>query len=91
MLYSIPACLSVCHAGLDHHAVLRRFGRTVAAADDDLDVAEAALREMRLQLRDGLVLGHVGNQAEVELGFGAAGQDGLAARSRVAADAAPGC
>ena len=58
----------------------------VAAARLDLDVAEAALGEVRLEGGHGAVVGHVGHQAEVELGDGAVRQHGLAARTGVAGD-----
>ena len=76
------------HRGADDGRVRGRAGRVVAAARVDLDVAEAALGEVRLEGGHGVVEGHVGHQAQVELGDGAVRQHGLAARPGVAGDQA---
>ena len=50
IVIGIFAVASVSLLGLDQGAVLVRLGRAVAAGDVHLDVAEAALGEVRLQL-----------------------------------------
>ena len=72
--------------GADEVAVLGRFGRVVAARDIDLDILEATLVEMRAQLGDAVVPGHVRYEPHVDLGDGAARQDGLAAGAGIARD-----
>src|SRR5689334_22656617 len=58
----------------------------VAAGHVDIDVAEAFFREMRFEQGEGFGSGHVGNEAQIELGDGFAGKNGLAAGAGVAAD-----
>src|SRR2546430_9233036 len=54
----------------DQPAVGVGLRRVVAAAHVDLDVCEAALGEVRLQLGEGIARGHVRHQAHVDLGNG---------------------
>ena len=60
----------------------------VAAARVHLDVAEAALRQVRLERGDGLVESHVGHEPQVELRHRAVRQHGLPARPGAAGDQA---
>ena len=63
------------------------LGRIVAAGHVDLDVAEAALREVRLQRGDGARRAVMsGTRRRSSLATARCGRIGLAARPRVAAD-----
>ena len=70
----------------DQPAVGVGLRRVVAAAHVGLDVCEAALGEVRLQLGEGIACGHVRHQAHVDLGDGPVRQHRLAPRTCVAAD-----
>src|SRR3546814_15956142 len=59
----------------DEAAVLGDLGRVVAARHIDLDIGEAMFVEMRAELLLGLGARLVGDEAQVELGDRAAGQD----------------
>src|SRR5204862_5796436 len=60
----------------------------VAAARIHFDVAETALREMRLEAGDRPVVGHVGYEPKIELRDGTMRHDGLAARAGISSDEA---
>lgn len=64
-------------------AVLRRFGRIVATRNVELDIGEAVLVEMRAQLAHCFLTRLIGHQAQVELRYGAPGQNGFAAGAGV--------
>src|SRR3546814_14693682 len=67
----------------DEAAVLGDLGRVVAARHIDLDIGEAMFVEMRAELLLGLGARLVGDEAQVELGDRAAGQDRLPAGAGV--------
>src|SRR3546814_17809458 len=63
----------------DEAAVLGDLGRVIAARHIDLDIGEAMFVELRAELLLGLGARLVGDEAQVELGDRAAGQDRLPA------------
>src|SRR5204862_6326155 len=81
-----PSTLHRRNLRLNHRRARRCRRRIVAAADVDFDVAETALRQMRLQRGDRVVFLHVRNEAHVDLRYSAVGEDRFAARTGVAAD-----
>ncbi len=81
-----PSFLYVAELAADQDAVFGNLGRIVAARDIRLDVGEAMLVEMRAEFLLGLGARLVGDETEVELRDGAAGQHGLAAGTGIARD-----
>src|SRR5439155_1007461 len=75
-----------CDLRFDQRRIFRRAGRVVAAGHVHFDIAEAALRQMRLQRRERVGRFHVWHKAHVDLRDRAMRQNCFAAGSGIAAD-----
>ena len=71
---------------LDERRISRRARRIVTAGHIHFDVAETALRQMRLQRSESVGGFHVGHETHVDLRNSAMRQDCFATRACVAAD-----
>src|SRR6478672_9507529 len=67
----------------DQGAALFSLGWIIAPTDVHLDIAKAFLIEIGLELRDGLVLGHVRNEAKIDFRLRAPGEDRLSSRAGI--------